>query len=233
MSIVALIPARGGSKSVPHKNIKSIAGKPLIQWVLEAAHDCYHFSNIYVSTDSSKIAEVVGNITRDWNLPDVWIVDRAPETATDTAKAESYMLDFADRINFDHLCVIQCTSPLLESTHLNEGIEEYLAGDYDSFITVVRQHRFVWKEFENPLNGIIPVGHPLMYRPRRQDWNGILVENGAYICISHDALLHGKARLFGKVGYYEMPEWTYTEVDEPCDWQVCDRLLKWRSRQSS
>ena len=232
MSIVALIPARGGSKSVPHKNIKQIAGKPLIQWVLEAAHDCHHFDNIYVSTDSPKISEVVGGITGNWNLPDVWVIDRSPETATDTAKAESYMLDFAEQINFDHLCVIQCTSPLLESVHLNEGIEEYLAGEWDSFITVVRQNRFVWKEFENSLNGIIPVGHPLMYRPRRQDWNGILVENGAYICISRDALLRGRSRLFGKVGYYIMPEWTYTEVDEPWDWQVCDRLLRWRHQQS-
>ena len=232
MSIVALIPARGGSKSVPFKNIKQIAGKPLIQWALEAAHDCYHFSNIYVSTDSPKIAETVGAITGEWSLPDVWVIDRSPETATDTAPAISYMLDFADRIDFDHLCVIQCTSPLLESTHLNEGIEDYLAGSYDSYITVVRQNRFVWQEFETG-NDIIPVGHPLMYRPRRQDWNGILVENGAYICISRDALLRGKSRLCGKVGYYEMPEWTYTEIDEEWDWQICDRLLKWRSRQSS
>ena len=231
MSIVALIPARGGSKSVPFKNIKQIAGKPLIQWVLEAAHDCYHFKDIYVSTDSPKISEVVGSITSNWNLPDVWVIDRNPETATDTAPAISYMLDFADRINFDHLCVIQATSPLLESVHLNEGIEEYLAGDYDSFITVVRQNRFVWQEFETG-NGIIPVGHPLMYRPRRQDWNGILVENGAYICITREALLSCKARLCGKVGYYEMPEWTYTEVDEEWDWIITERLLKWRSRQS-
>ena len=106
----ALIPLRGGSKSIPDKNIKPFMGKPLCYWVLRAACASPNIDSVWVSTDSEIIKETV----EGFNLT-VEFLDRPQELASDTATTESVMLHFANQIDFLNLITIQATSPLLSA----------------------------------------------------------------------------------------------------------------------
>jgi len=218
--IIAFIPLRGGSKSIPLKNIKKIAGKPLAYWVIDAALNCVLIDKVIVSTDSNLIRDKINKI-RSKKLE---VITRSSETATDTATIESAMLEFANsNKKFDYIVLIQATSPLLESCHLEEGIKKYFKHKYDSLLSVVRQKRFIW---EKNNEGVKPVNYDPFNRPRRQEWDGLLVENGAFYITSRENLLKTKCRVSGNIGAYEMPEQTYFELDEPSDWMIVEELLK-------
>jgi len=217
--IVAFIPARGGSKSIPLKNIKEIAGKPLIFWTIEAALNCPKIDRVYLSTDSPDII----NCAKEIKNRKLQIVGRSAETATDTASTESVMLEFANNYDFQHIVLIQATSPLLKTENLNEGIEKFFANKADSLLSVVRQKRFIWEDDEN---GAKPVNYDYAKRPRRQEFDGFFVENGAFYITAKTSLLNSKNRLSGKIELYEMDEKAYFEIDEPSDWVIVEKFLK-------
>jgi YrbI family 3-deoxy-D-manno-octulosonate 8-phosphate phosphatase len=218
--IVACLPLRGGSRSIPLKNVREIAGRPLAYWVLDALCGCNSIRTVYVSTDSDDIAYVI----KDYNHKKIHIIDRSPETATDTASTESALIEFAREYACTDVVLVQATSPLLDATQLSAGIEKYLTAGADSLLSVVRQKRFVWKETDAPF--ATPMNYDPLKRPRRQDWEGFLVENGAFYITSRNLLLEHSSRLSGKTAYYEMPAWTYVELDEPSDWLMAETLLR-------
>ncbi len=214
---VALIPLRGGSKSIHNKNIKPIAGKPLCAWVLQAAINAKVFDNIYVSTESDEIASVVNALGLS-----VEIVKRPAELATDTATTESVMLHLLEKVDFDILATIQATSPLVEAEDFINALHKFKAEELDSLLTGVRLRRFFWS----------PEGEPLNYkpekRPLRQNFAGTIMENGAFYLTSRTVLSKYRSRLGGKVGIHEMNEDTLVELDEPEDWPVVETLLRKR-----
>jgi len=212
--IVALIPLRGGSKSIPYKNIKDIAGKPLCAWVLEAASFSKLIDEVYVSTDSEKIIDVVSGLS----LP-VKISKRDPSLATDSASTESVMLDFMNRVDFDILVTIQATSPLTRSKDLDLAIKQFMDNNLDSLLTGVRIKRFFWTDNSKPIN------YDPLNRPRRQEFKGWIVENGAFYLTKRNILKKFKCRLGGKIGIYEMPSEAAHEIDEPMDWNVLENIL--------
>ena len=217
---VAFIPVRGGSKSIPLKNIKVMAGKPLVYWTIESAVNCKYIDKVYVSTDSDKIIEVVKSY-EGINKEKIEIVLRSNETASDKASTESAMLEFAKKYDFENIVLIQATSPLLSSKDLDKGFEKY--ENYDSIISLVEQKRFRWKVEGGCVKSI---NYDYMNRPRRQEFEGDLVENGAFYITSKENLLKYENRLAGKIGYVVMPEDTYFEIDEPSDWIIVESLLK-------
>ena len=102
---VAFIPVRGGSKSIPFKNIKTICGRPLVFWTIRAACECAHVDAVYVATDSDRVRETLvtlQNEDRDL-LHKMEVIDRSPETASDTASTESAMLEFAHKLSLIHI----------------------------------------------------------------------------------------------------------------------------------
>lgn len=218
-NMVAFIPVRGGSKSIPFKNIKEFCGKPLIYWTAKAANDCDYIDKVYICTDSERIKRVA--IALD--LPKVEVIGRSSQTATDTASTESAMLDFANMHAFKDLILIQATSPLLEKSDLDGACRKYLEGRHDSLLSVVRQKRFIWKTNKDAVS---PVNYQPSKRPRRQDMEGYLVENGAFYITGREALLETGSRLSGKIGAYEMSEKTYFEIDEPSDWIIMEQLKR-------
>lgn len=224
--IVAIIPARGGSKSIPLKNIKVLSGKPLIYWGIDAAIKCKYIDKVYVSTDNDIIKKEIDNYKNKYNNIDtnkLECIDRDKNTATDTASTESVMLDFANKYEFDYIVLIQATSPLLQSNDLNNGIEKYLNNKYDSLLSLVRQKRFIWNETNN--NFVVPQNYDYLQRPRRQDFKGFLVENGAFYITKKELLLKTKCRISGNIGFYEMNEKTYYELDEMSDWKIIESLM--------
>lgn len=216
---VAFIPVRGGSKSIPLKNIRLINGRPLIYWVLDAAVQCNSIDKIFVSTDCDKIKRIV----EKYNNNKIIVIDRSVETATDTATTESAMLEFALKYDFESIILIQATSPLLESSYLEEGIKKYEEDNVDSVLSVVRQKRFIWK-INNDLG--VPCNYDPLIRPRRQEFEGFYVENGSFYITSRNRLLKTKCRISGNIACVEMPEETYFEIDELSDWIIVEQLIK-------
>ena len=212
---VALIPLRGGSKSIPQKNIKTIAGKPLCAWVLEAAVATRGIEATYVSTDCEQIKAVVLGLGLG-----VEVLDRPAKLATDEASTESVMLHFMNTVDFDRLVTIQATSPLLDSVHLEQALILFEQNQLDSMLSAVRSRRFFWRDDGTPLN------YDPRQRPRRQDFEGLLMENGAFYVTCRQTLVDLQCRLGGNVGIFEMPEETALEIDEPLDWNLVEAQLQ-------
>jgi N-acylneuraminate cytidylyltransferase len=222
MKWVALMPLRGGSRSIPSKNLRALAGRPLFAWSLEAAVASECFDEIYVSTDSPEIGRAV---EREFSSS-VQVVGRPAETATDTASTESVMLDFQERVAFDVLALIQATSPLTQAEDFRRAKRRFSEEGADSLLTAVESKRFFWTRDGAPIN------YDPAHRPLRQQFRGLLMENGAFYFTRGTTLRTCRARLGGKIAIYQMPDETGVEVDEPLDWLVAEHLVLERTRRS-
>jgi N-acylneuraminate cytidylyltransferase len=220
-NVTAYIPVRGGSKGIPKKNIKEIGGKPLAHWVMEACFGCDYIDRVAVATDSKEIADVAGQLEN----PKLDIFYRDYENCTDTASTEMAMIEYCTKnSDFDYILLVQATSPLLKAEHLNDALRKFFDSDKDTMLSLVRQLRFIWKE--NPDGTVEPLNYTPATRPRRQDFDGILVENGAFYLTSRERMLGAECRLSGRIMGYEMPEETYFEIDSEEDWKIVDSMIR-------
>lgn len=216
---IAFIPVRGGSKSIPLKNIKPFCGKPLVCWNIEALEACPEVDRVVVATDSDEI----WNTVESRNYTKTVLYRRSPENACDTASTESVMLEYINNVMLPAnsiFMLVQATSPLTETKHFSEALQLYARGEYDSILTCVRNYRFFWNENGTSMN------YDYMERPRRQNFDGMLMENGAFYINNVKNILSNGNRLGGKIGIYEMPEYTATEIDEPDDWMILENLMR-------
>jgi len=219
MSNIAFIPVRGGSKSIPLKNIKILAGKPLVYWTAKAANDSVCIDKVVIATDSDEIR----NVVKLFDLEKVELYNRKAENATDHASTESVMLEYIENARLkdqDRFFLIQATSPLLKSKHIDEMYKKYLADNADSALSCVINKRFFWSREGNSIN------YDYKNRPRRQDFDGFMMENGACYINSVRNIKLNKNRLSGKISVYEMPEYTSVEIDEPDDFLLIERLME-------
>lgn len=217
--VIAFIPVRGGSKSIPLKNIKPFCGKPLVCWNIEALESCDLVDDVIVATDSDDI----WNTVEARHYKKTTLYRRSAENACDTASTESVMLEYihyAQLPKEDIFMLVQATSPLTEDVHFTEALQMYGKGEYDSILTCVRNYRFFWNEDGTSMN------YDYMNRPRRQNFSGMLMENGAFYINTIENILQSGNRLSGRIGIYEMPEYTATEIDEPDDWTILESLMQ-------
>lgn len=217
--VIAFIPVRGGSKSIPLKNIKPFCGKPLVCWNIEALEACPQVDEIVVATDS----DVIWNTVENRHYAKTVLYRRSAENACDTASTESVMLEYIHNAGLSENSVfmlVQATSPLTETKHFSEALLLYAKGEYDSIITCVRNYRFFWNEDGTSMN------YDYMNRPRRQNFRGMLMENGAFYINKVKNILTNGNRLGGRIGIYEMPEYTASEIDEPDDWTILENLMR-------
>lgn len=218
MKVIAFIPVRGGSKSIPLKNIKPFCGKPLVCWNIEALEACEKVDEIVVATDSDEIWDTV----ESRNYKKTTLYRRSSENACDTASTESVMLEYIQYTKLTSNMVfmlVQATSPLTQTNHFSEALSMYSEGQYDSILTCVRNFRFFWNEDGTSMN------YDYHHRPRRQEFNGMLMENGAFYINTVGNIVRDGNRLSGHIGIYEMPEYTATEIDEPDDWGILENLM--------
>jgi len=181
-----------------------------------------------VATDSDKIRETVIRL-QDENrelFQKAEVIERSSETASDTATTESAMLEFAQKYEFDNIALIQATSPLLTAEDLAGGFELFAQPDTDSVLSCVRQRRFLWER--NEKGGAASLNYDIYHRPRRQDFAGYLMENGAFYITSKKNLLSSQNRISGNIKVYEMSEDTSFEIDEASDWIIIEELLRRR-----
>ena len=224
---VAFIPVRGGSKSIHLKNIKPISGKPLVYWTVKAACGCKYIDKVYIATDSDKIRDTVDGFRTGIEadlFSKVEVIGRSAESASDTASTEFAMLEFADKYDFDNIVLVQATSPLLQAADLDRGFEALVTEGTDSVLSVVRQKRFHWGNDEDGYAH--PTNYDVFHRPRRQEFDGYLVENGAFYISSKADLIKYQNRVSGNIKAVEMNEDTFFEIDEPSDWVIIEALMK-------
>ncbi|KAG8468218.1 hypothetical protein KFE25_013301 [Diacronema lutheri] len=211
--VIAVVPARGGSVGIPLKNIKPLLGRPLIDWAVRSALDSGIFAEVWVSTDHDAIAA-------EAERSGAKVFRRSAETSTSVASTESAMVEFTTaHPDFDILCLIQATSPLVVPEDFTKALAEFRAQGADSLVTAVRAHRFLWRK--DPTTGeASAVNYDPLRRPRRQDWSGELIENGAFYFTAKGLWESTHCRLGGRMALFEMEEHTLAELDSQVDWEI-------------
>jgi len=218
-TVVAFVPVRGGSESIPHKNIRHLNDKPLVFWCLSALQLAPSVTEIVVATDDDIIAKTV----TQFNLDKVIIYRRLPENATHTASTESVMIEYlqqANRIDNSLFMLVQATNPFSKPEHIEAALQQMRNQANDSILSCVSDKHFYWDDQGEPIN------YDYRARPRRQDFSGWLKENGAFYINSIANIKRDKNRLSGNIGIYEMPAYSGFEIDEPDDWIIAEQLLK-------
>lgn len=210
MKVVSVIPARGGSKGIPLKNIVELGGKPLISYTIESSKQS-NVDETWVSTDSSEIASV----SLEYGAK---VIERPEDISTDTSQSEEALLHAARDSEFDVMVFIQPTSPLIESADIDAGLE--MMDEYDSVFSVTKEHWIPrWtmdvKPFEWEINN----------RPMRQDKPETYIENGAFYITKRKNLLESKLRYSGKIGVVEMPLSRSFQIDTQEDLELMEKLI--------
>lgn len=218
MRNIALIPLRGGSKGIPRKNLKEINGSPLCSYSINAALRAERIHEVWVSSDNQEIIDFVKS-----EFPKVKIRIRPGEFATDTATTESVILDLINSNQFkptDQLILIQATSPLVTSKDLDEAFLQLSGSEKNSLVSGVEFKRFIWKNDGNTMN------YNVYTRPRRQDFDGLFLENGAFYISNIETIERTQNRIDVPAELYFMAEETAFEIDEVSDWTIVENLLK-------
>lgn len=218
MKKTAIIPLRKGSKGIPGKNKKKLLGRPLFSWVLTAAIFS-SLDQVFVFTDDQEIIDFV-NKEYQWTSK-VKALLRNEANANDTASTESALIEFAEAVqyDFDILCLLQATSPMTTSEDIDAVLNEIITNKKNSALTVVNTHRFTWNSDGTPQN------YDVFKRPRRQDFEGLLIENGAVYATVKHAFLESNNRASGTIGLVKMDETSLVEIDSMTDWKIIEELL--------
>ena len=206
-----LIPLRGGSQGIPNKNIRLFNGRPLFTCTGQAAIDTGF--PLVISTDSEEIKAMAQRY-----LPESMILDRPANLATSTASTEAVISHFLDQVGFDHCLLMQATSPLSTANHIIDAIKQYINNDYRPLVTGTRKHEFYWNHCGLPIN------YDPLNRPRRQDWDGTFVENGAFYIFSRESFERSGSRCPAPCTLFEMDSIHGYEIDTELDWTILEKL---------
>jgi CMP-N-acetylneuraminic acid synthetase len=221
MNVLGLIPARGGSKTIPRKNIKDIAGKPLIAWTIESALGSRLLAAVVVSTDDLEIGEVA----RRYGAETPFV--RPAELARDDTPGVDPVLHALEVLpGFDAVLLMQPTSPLRTSEDINECIRfaEGIGAGCVVSVTEASQHPY-WMyrlDAERRLQSLIAEKHVT----RRQDLPAVYAANGALYFARREWLQRQRAFVTADTFGYVMPVERSIDIDSPFDWKLAELLLK-------
>ncbi len=208
-NIVSIIPARGGSKGIPRKNLVDIHGKPLLYYAVKASLQS-KVEETWVSSDDDEILDIARHFGAN-------VLKRPAELAADAASSESVLFHFAEHVEFDRLVFIQATSPLTLPEDINRGID--LLEEYDSVLSVTRLPHFLW------INGkpLYDVSHRKMRQdvPKPQFYR----ETGAFFITTRDNLFTFRNRIGGNIGFCEIPQSRSFDVDTLEELEIVRKLL--------
>ena len=221
MTTIAIIPARGGSKGVPGKNVRDLSGMPLLAYSILDAQEAKLIDKVYVSTDDREIAEV--SLKHDAE-----VIDRPAQFASDTASSESALIHALSEIEKagvspNLIVFLQCTSPIRTGVDIDNAIVKLQADQADSLLSVSPSHRFLWEEVDRVAKSI---NYDYRSRKRRQDMQPQYVENGSIYVFKPWVLKELGNRLGGKLSLFQMSEAAGWEIDSILDFEIAEFLLK-------
>jgi len=222
MEVLAIIPARGGSKGIPRKNIRPLLGKPLIAYNIEQARRSRWVSRVVVSTDDPEI----GAISQQYGAEVVW---RPAEISGDMAASEAALLHALEHLRQasgyqpDLLVFLQCTSPLTLAEDIDGTVQTMLDEGADTALAVIPFHYFIWKSDGSDAVG---VNHDKRLRPLRQEREPQYLETGAVYAMRVPGFLQARHRFFGHTAMYVMPAERRLEIDDPVDFQIAETLMR-------
>lgn len=221
--IVAIIPARGGSKGIPGKNLLSFCGKPLLAWSIKQALASKYINEIYVSSDDKRI---LAQAKRSGADP----IKRPAALATDTASSEAALVHALGTIEtkpgrkIDLVVFLQVTSPLRTSADLDQAIETLLSEKADSLFSAVLLEDFcIWHKKAGRISSL---SYDYRRRGRRQERKPLFLENGSIYVFKPAVLKRYGNRLGGRMAISIMEFWKSYEIDKPEDIDVCAYFMK-------
>ena len=220
--IIAVIPARGGSKEIPRKNVKILAGKPLIAWTIDAAKKSKYLDRVIVSTEDREIAEMSKKYGAE-------AIKRPEELAGDNVLIWPVLtqlinyLEKKENYKPDIIVLLQPTSPLRFTNHIDESIETLLEGDCDSLVSACPFHYYIWRRKEEEA---FPVNYDFRKRQVRQETTPEYRENGAIYIMKKKTFMKEKTIPCGKVGLSIMPVENSFEIDDDFDFWLCETIMK-------
>ena len=222
---LAIIPARGGSKGIPRKNVLPVAGKPLIVWTIEAARAAATVGRVVVTTDDAEIAAVAA-------AHGAGVVHRPAELSGDTATSEAALLHALEHLDategFDPAVTVflQCTSPLMTADDIDGTVNALLLHGADSALAVAPFHHFLWDA--TGAAAAAGINHDKRVRPRRQDREPQYVETGAVYAMRTAGFRRARHRFFGKTVTHVTPAERCLEIDESVDLEAASLRLRGR-----
>jgi CMP-N,N'-diacetyllegionaminic acid synthase len=223
MKRIVVIPARGGSKGVPGKNIKFLNGKPMIHYTIEAAREVFKDDEIIVSTDSNDIKECVEQI--GLKVPFL----RPDSLATDMSTSHDvliHVIEYLVKINQypEQLILLQPTSPFRSALHIREALALFTP-EIDMVVSVKEsKSNPYFNLFEENKDGFLEKSKSGVYS-RRQDCPAIWEYNGAIYIINIKSLKEHKSLMFPRVIKYEMDEFSSHDIDTPFDWKMAELFV--------
>ncbi len=208
--VVAIIPARGGSKGVPGKNVRTVGGVPLVARAVHAALAARQVDDVFVSTDDEAIAEAARSAGAR-------IIDRPAEIAGDLASSESAILHALETLEAsderaDVVVFLQATSPFIPVDGIERAVDAITAGGYDSAFSAVETYGFLWRRTDDAAADAI--NHDVSHRPRRQDREPHYLETGAFYAFDAEGFRAAGHRFFGRIAIIEVPERGSVEIDD-------------------
>ena len=225
MSVVAIIPARGGSKRIPGKNLVPVAGKPLLAWTIEAALDAWSIDHVFVSTEDDDIARCA-------RLFGAEVIPRPLAFASDTAQTEPVLLHALDwlwevcRMRPDYVSLLQCTSPLRSTPVIDRAVSKALETGCDAVVGV---HETIEHFFCGDLEGDrLVMGYDPQNRPRTQDIKRKYHENGSTYVTRSDFLRATGCRMGGDTRAVVMTPTEGLDIDHFHDLLLAQHYLEQR-----
>ncbi len=220
---IAIIPARGGSKGLPRKNIMPLLGRPLIAYAIAAARAARHVDRVVVSTDCAEIAQVA-------RAHGAEVVMRPSELAGDLSGSELALLHVLDTLYPagvtapDILLFVQCTSPLTIADDLDGLVEAMLDDKADSAFTATRFWHFVWQA--DDAGNATGINHDHKIRPMRQQRRAEYLETGAAYAMRIAGFREHRHRFFGRIALFDTPAERVAEIDDQADFDVVTARLR-------
>jgi N-acylneuraminate cytidylyltransferase len=207
---IAIIPARGGSRGLPGKNIHPVAGRPLLAWTVSQALQSERIDRVFVSTDDPDIASVARAFGAE-------VIDRPPEISGDCASSESALLHAVERLEGEQeiriglVVFLQATSPLRKPGDIDRAIERFETEGADSLISVTRLDDLtLW---ERQAHGWESVNFDYRNRGMRQERAPQYIENGSIYLVTPEVLRSLGNRIGRNLAVYEMEFWQTWEID--------------------
>ncbi len=213
LKIIAIVPARGGSKRIPKKNIIYFAGKPLIAWTIEQAMSSNLISDVYVSSDSQEILSIAINYGA---IP----IIRPKELSNEKSSSESALLHTIDKMveEPDLIVFLQATSPLRKMDDIDNAINKLIEEKADSLLSLIETQEFMWEESNGIFN---PLTYDLKNRCDHRSLRRLYYENGSLYIIKPEILRRYNNRLGGRKSIYLMEAWQRADIDDYKDYDWC------------